>query len=539
MEATLMSSSAVEENLIPGAAKTSLGIVTDAATQFPGLHLDLDVTEPETCAQLLQRAEGRDRTTFALSALRIGVLAVEQARGRIDADTIRNEGERILDGLRHGLAEHNRATTDEIGRSLAAYFDPKSGRFTDRVERLIRKDGELEQVLHRLVGNNGSELASTLAAHVGADSPLMRSLDPGAADGVVRSIGHTVEETVRAQREAMARELSLDNKDGALCRLVGELTARHGEMTGALEGRLEEVVGEFSLDREDSALSRLVQRVEQAQRQISGEFSLDRDDSALARLRREMVGILTEQQKASAEFQTKVLLELTAMVARREEASKSTRHGHTFEDTVFQQIQSRAANAGDIATRVGNTTGRVKHSKKGDVLVVLGAETVASGARVVIEAKENASSSLKDALAELEEARKNRDAEVGLFIFSAKAAPEGQCAFFRNGNDLVIVWDADDPGCDLVLDAALSVAKALCTRRRAEKTEQTEDVLAIDRAVLEIGRQLQGFEEISGAATTIRNGSDKILTRARIMQSAVAKAVEELTGHVTRLKDAA
>lgn len=31
--------------------------------------------------------------------------------------------------------------------ALKDYFDPKSGRFQERVERLIKQDGELEQVL--------------------------------------------------------------------------------------------------------------------------------------------------------------------------------------------------------------------------------------------------------------------------------------------------------------------------------------------------------------------------------------------------------
>jgi len=46
---------------------------------------------------------------------------------------------------------------------LKEYFDPKSGRLAERLGRLVKRDGELEQVLRRHVGGDSSELAQTLA----------------------------------------------------------------------------------------------------------------------------------------------------------------------------------------------------------------------------------------------------------------------------------------------------------------------------------------------------------------------------------------
>ena len=135
----------------------------------------------------------------------------------------------------------------------------------------------------------------------------MQVLDPQASDGLLSTIGATVAETLSEQRERILREFSLDNKEGALSRLVSELSDQHAQASGSLAEHVQKVVSEFSLDRDDFALSRLVRRVEHAQKQISSEFSLDEENSALARMRRELLGVIDALQKANTEFQEQVL----------------------------------------------------------------------------------------------------------------------------------------------------------------------------------------------------------------------------------------
>ena len=65
--------------------------------QMPrSIRLDLLIEDPQAVAQLLPIPEGRPRQAHASTALRIGLLALEQARGQIDTDSVRREGERIL-----------------------------------------------------------------------------------------------------------------------------------------------------------------------------------------------------------------------------------------------------------------------------------------------------------------------------------------------------------------------------------------------------------------------------------------------------------
>ena len=383
-----------------------------------------------------------------MSALKIGALAVRQAQGCLDAELIRSEGERFIAELGKTLNDHEAGVTEKVAASLKEYFDPTSGRFVERVERLIKKDGDLERLLQSQIGPRDSLLTHTLATHLGERSPLVTMLDPASSNGFLSSLIGEIEKTVDSQRELILREFSLDNKNGALSRLVSELTERHGRLGEALEKRIDEVTAEFSLDRKDSALSRLVDRVERAQRQISSELSMDREDSALARMRRELLTV-ESQRCANDNFQRDVLKSLTEITARRVESERSTRHGDDFEGAVFDSILARSQKAGDIATSIGTTTGVIRNCKVGDVLVELGPDSAAPASRIVAEAKEQAGFGLSDALKALEQARKNREAEVGLFVFSSRVAPQGLETLARYGDDIVLVWNAEDPRTDV------------------------------------------------------------------------------------------
>lgn len=503
----------------------------------PPIALSLTVTDPEMVAALSAHPEGRRRDEFALTALRIGIMAIKQAQGRIDGETVKAEGERIVSELETRLAQHRESVTGQITNSLKEYFDPRSGRFNERLERLLRQDGELEEVLRRQIASDGSELAGTLAKHVGDTSPLMKMLDPNASTGLLAALRQNVDDALKQQRDRILQQFSLDDGQSALSRLVRELTDTHGMFTENLQGSVKAVVGEFSLDNEQSALSRLVRRVETAQKQISSEFSLDAETSALARLKREMLEVLDGHKKQTAEFQQEVREALAEMKARREEAKRSTTHGHDFEEELFRVVQRQCHRAGHIAQQVGATTGIIRNSKVGDITIELSPEHVAAGARIVVEAKEDASYDLSKARAEIDIGRKNRQAEVGVFVFSRDTAPASVEPFARFGNDIFVIWDANDATSDVFLDAAVSVAYAMCSRAAASRETQKADFESLERAIREIEKQIQGFDEITRSGETIKNSSDKILNRARIMKDAVGKQLRVLDEMVGDLKE--
>ncbi len=406
------------------------------------------------------------------------------------------------------------------------------------MQRLLRKDGELEILLSRKVTAADSEMCRTLGTLVGKDSPLVRLLSPGESNEFLRALHLAVSRELECQRTQVLREFSLDNKEGALSRLVGELTDRNGQLRKDLGERIDGLINQFSFDDEQSALSRMSRTVATTNEAISKHLTLDDKDSALSRLRRELMEVLGKHGEAYQKFQEEVRVTLERMQARREEAAASTRHGGDFEAAVFGVVQSEAQRLKDVATAVGSSTGLIKNCKKGDAVVEMGPESAAPGAKVVVEAKEDASYDLKAALAEMETARQNREAESGLFVFSGKTAPAGLEPLARYGNDVVVVWDADDLATDTHLRLGLSVARALCTRKMLERGSMEVDFTAIDGALLEIAKQVKELDEIRTWTETIRSNGEKILGRLRISREKMEKQGELLAERVADLKEA-
>ena len=87
---------------------------------------------------------------------------------------------------------------------------------------------------------------------------------------------------------------------------------------------------------------------------------------------------------------------------------------------------------------------------------------------------------------------------------------------------------AEDPSSDVILKAALSLARALCTKSAGTHDHIEVDFDLLDKAMLDIEKQLLGFDEVSKSANTVVSAGGKILNRARIMQESLSKHVEVL-----------
>src|SRR5688572_10133892 len=105
-------------------------------------HLQLFIDDPLVAEALHAYPEGAERERYAMTALRIGVQALNQARGRLDGDVVRHEGERILSALGGELDAHKRGVHEQVAATLREYFDPKSRRFNDRVGQPTSDGGE-------------------------------------------------------------------------------------------------------------------------------------------------------------------------------------------------------------------------------------------------------------------------------------------------------------------------------------------------------------------------------------------------------------
>src|SRR6266545_613680 len=152
------------------------------------ISLELTVTDSDSVRELSAREEGIERDQYALGALQIGLLSLKYTQGQLDADAVRREGNRLLENLNNALGSYRAQLNEGLTGTLREYFDPQSGKFQERLERLIRRDGDLEQALRRQVGLEESELAKTLAATVGKGSQLMRLLNPEEAGSLASTV---------------------------------------------------------------------------------------------------------------------------------------------------------------------------------------------------------------------------------------------------------------------------------------------------------------------------------------------------------------
>src|SRR4051812_32713841 len=139
---------------IPAAAPTS--------SLAEPIYLHLSVTDPETASALGEVGEGRDRQELALTALKIGILSMKAARGTVDGAAIRQESDRLLGTLEERLSKHRELLEEVLGGTLRSYFDPASGAFTERVQRLLHHDGELATVIGQQVGTARATLEDLL-----------------------------------------------------------------------------------------------------------------------------------------------------------------------------------------------------------------------------------------------------------------------------------------------------------------------------------------------------------------------------------------
>ena len=405
-------------------------------------------------------------------------------------------------------------------------------------------------------------MAQTLEKHIGSNSPLLQMLSPDQKKGVLSALSETIDRVMTEHRNAISRQFSLDDKESALSRLVREITENNGTLRHDLACDLETISKEFSLDNADGALARLIERVERAHRTILSEFSADNDDSALSRmtkllestnrnidaslsldkeqsplsrLRRELLNIFTGLEKNNREFQEQVRVTLESLKVRRNEAERSTTHGFDFEQSVGAFIQREAQRVGDLFIATAETAGKIPRCKVGDFVVSLGPDTAAPKIKIVFESKDNKAYTVKNAIDELQTARENREAQIGVFVFSRAAAPAGMDPLNRWGQDILVVWDAEDPATDVYLKAAISMARLMVVRESRRSAKTTACIVEMDTAVSTLTRDISLLDDITRLAQTIKNNGENIAGKCDSLRKKIEKQLDTLREHIAAM----
>ncbi len=483
------------------------------------LELRLNVRDAEVIAALAAR-QPAERERYALTALRIGVLALGQAGGAIDGQILHHEGERLIAGVESRLKDHANALNQTLEGELKRYFDPSTGHFNDRVKSLVDKDGAFANLIRQHLEGEKSTLALELTRSVGKNSPLMQYLSPQQTDGLIARITTLAQERLEEQSRKVLGEFDLNNPQGALKRLINQIETN------------------FNPGDPKSALGVLNEALKTTQEQIRKDLTLDGNTSSMSLLKAGLKAQLDELANKQQEFQQAISRQLGI----KQVQARTTEGGFSFEQLVGEAVRTRALSMGDGFAAVGEIPGLLKR-KTGDHEQTLGPESAAPGAKIVFECKRDQSYRVKVALRELAEARENRQAEIGVFVMSAATLrdkpdlkAEYPAALARFDKDIIVVWDEENPATDVVLDAAVSLARALVIRGRREvQGAEAEELEEISAAISDLQKQFERFDkmtkwcdDISGSAENIKGELSKILKRLRIDAKSLTEGLQAL-----------
>ena len=403
----------------------------------------------------------------------------------------------------------------------------------------VRVEPERVVVDHLVLADPG--LAAWLAVQPMDDHAILveRAFRIGLT--ALQSVGVTVNlDAVRSEFDRFADQSRVANEKAAQA-LEQVLRANFGDGDGRLPRTLETFLGDrgklrstveelFDPARRDSAIGR-----------ISGmlETYFGGDASKLAtlldptRLGSPLHQFRTEVADGFRALHEKLAAIEAAQGARAGERAKSAAKGGDFEDLLEDLLGDIARGANDLLERTGNEAGDAGRSKKGDFVLTLDPD-LARGAdiRIVIEAKDRRMSG-REMRDELRDAKTNRDAAVGLVVFTPAHAPAGIAPFDVRAGDVYVVVDPLDPDA-AALHAAVRLARLLALASLRESEAEQLDTEAIGAALTAVKEALEVVRSLKVQLTNIGTTSASVNAGLERLREAIlgqiGRAERELAG---------
>ncbi len=448
----------------------------------------------------------------------VGMRAIMNARAAAEDAQLSNIAERLKVELADQLARHTEHAAGVVQDALAEYFDPESGCVGERLKHFVGDDGVLASQLRRHLGSENSTLAATLARSVGEQSPLFKKLSPTDNEGLVQVLGQQLRRVLQDEHTEFQKALDPLQAEGAVGKFLLQMREllKNAESDQAQQIKL--ALKQLDANDEKSLLSQLRRDMATARGELLRAINPAHEDSPLAVIQRSLTTLLETHVKSHQEreedarkrdeaFHADVRERLERIETRKRIEQRSPAGGRSFEDVVVAFIQRRLGPSGYLVEPTGDFPGS-KRKKVGDATIDFAPDHAFHGCRIVVEAKHEEKCTLSKARAELDEARANREAQIGLFVLAKSHAPDTFPAFQRVGNDVLVVWDEEDPNQEAYLAGALMVALALATRKQAKASEG--DLKALQDIEERVVKEINRLERIKKLAETIRSNADKI-----------------------------
>lgn len=312
------------------------------------------------------------------------------------------------------------------------------------------------------------------------------------------------------------------------------LLAEDGSLPTALNGWRDEVaklLGEtFDPDSKKSVLSKLENVMtgvaEEQRKAIRNLINPDHDDSPLNNWRRDIVNTMREQNEAL----TKAIQEVSEKIAVEEKAAEvydlTTQKGQDFEDLVHSALCPLAAMWGDAAEQTGKTEGSAGNDIGDEVVTLNSNDTNGATGRFVLEMKDRKLTNPK-AMAELDAAMENRDAQAGIITFAKQEQAPTSAPFHYTDNRAILVFDKEDPD-PFLLRLAYLWARWVVRRSLATVTEEDIDREKVGGLIERIVTSLKKVQTVRGAHTGIKGSLDTAVQHLAEMEEQIKGALDEL-----------
>ena len=382
------------------------------------------------------------------------------------------------------------------------------------VVALVRESDDAELAVHRCLGMGARVLRL-------AGATLDTQLVEHRFDEMTGELGRSVD--TFAKRVDESAEKLLDEESG--------------ELTKALSAWLEDVTSTldatFDESSKKSAIAKLENVLKSAREEQVESMRLLLDPanagSPLATWRTQIVDTVEKQgkeiEKAINELRERVVLE----EAVADEAEKGTQKGRAFEAVVLDEVTEIVRHLEDTVEHTGDATG--SSGKVGDLVVTIDPKfTPGRVARYVIEVKDKGLTQ-KGALAELDAAMANRDADAGIIVFArAKQCPV-KAPFQWFDHKALVVLDKDelDP---LALRLACTWARWVATREALGEAD-TVDTVRILGLLDDARLSLKLASAIKGSHTKAKGAIAQAGQQLDEMTAEIAAKLTEIDAEVS------
>lgn len=339
-------------------------------------------------------------------------------------------------------------------------------------------------------------------------------------------------DVVRREFEAMVRQTETINERVA-AQVDDVLRRNFADGDGRLPRTLESFLGDrgqlrtftrelFDEDRRDSAIGRM--------RVLLGSY-FEGDASRLAQLLdpTRMGSPLHQFRSEVSEGFDRLNERLSAIeaaaTARASERARSAAKGTDFEDLVEVMLADIVRGSDNLIERTSDAAGNVIRSRKGDFVISLDPASVRGATlRVVVECKDRQVSgrAMRD---ELLEARRNRDAAVGLVVFSAAHAPAGIAPFDVRVGDVYCAIDPDAPE-PATLEAAVRLSRLLALATLRDSDTEV-DATAVREALERISAELDAVRGLKTKLTTIGTAAKAVNAGLDQLRDALVARIAE------------